>query len=59
MGYEDFGAEEEGMNQRVYENLLYCINGKPRLFRWRKGFIEWAPITRPWQWRVLPGQDGE
>ncbi len=46
----------------VFENLLYCINAEPRLFRWNAGTIEWADPVDPCNvndlpvWHVLPGQ---
>ena len=44
-------------NRTVFENLIYCINGEPRLFRWHEGFIEWADPDTPDTWHVLPGQE--
>lgn len=33
--------------------LLYAITLRPRLFRWRNGQVQWAPLSRPWRWSVL------
>lgn len=51
----NFVAEQPDL--RLFENLLYCINAEPRLFRWNAGIIEWALPSPPYLWHALPGQD--